>query len=371
MRVLQAVPSLAPQDGGPSAVARGLSDALAAKGLSVDLATTVDPGEADWPTAVPCHRFVRWSNGSFKYSPGFGRWVRENCRSFDLLHVHAVFSYPSMAAAAAAARIGIPYIWRSAGSLSRWSLQQRSWKKRLALKAGLETLIRRATLIHCTSAAEAREVEEQFPGVATVAVPNGVGERLFAASREESKTIVFVGRLHPKKRVDLLIRSFHASAASRNGWSLVLAGHGDPDHVRHLREVASEGSGQVRFAGWVDGDERIDLLRKAALFVLPSRDENFALAAAEALACGVPVIVTRNVAIVDDVIAYGAGWSVEPDEEAIAARIDQACADGEERQARSMAARRLAQDRYRWERVAEAVCALYEQILSRKSVPSN
>ena len=372
MRILQVVPSLAASDGGPSEVAFRLSENLVNAGASVDLAfTRARDEETEYLASAGRlrsdrfheHSFPRLTNGSTKYSRAFGSWVRANCRNFDVVHVHAVFSYPSIAAAKAARSASVPYAIRPAGALTRWSLSQRPLRKYLALRAMIESLVRNSSVVHCTSDTEASDIKDRFPGVTTVVIANGVDDRLFEVEPSPSRTITFIGRLHSKKRVDLLIHSFIRSRAREQGWVLVIAGDGPPREVNALKRLAAGFAAQISFTGWVSGDQKLELLKRSALFALPSLDENFGVAAAEALAAGVPVVATKGVAIINSVEECGAGVNAGDTAADFAAGIDTLALDDGFRRSASRAARKLAFEEFRWSVVSEKVCALYKEIL--------
>ena len=372
LRVLQVVPSLAATDGGPSEVALRLSTALADNGTEVDLAfTTAGDGEVEYQRSAERarsprfhdHSFRRLSNGSFKYSRSLGSWLRANCKSFDIVHVHAVFSYPSISAASAARAAAVPYVIRPAGTLNRWSLRQRALRKSLALKAGIGSILQHSAAIHTTSSAEAADIEERFPGVRTVVIPNGVDERLFDIPRQSSPSILFLGRIHAKKRLDLLLQAFQRTRAQAQGWSLSIAGDGPRDEVEKARALA-EGVRNVRFLGWLDFDRKAAILSASSIFVLPSADENFAVAAAEAMAAGVPVIATKNVGILTFLEGRRAGMVVEESADAIARAIDELAFDEQKRNAQSEAARNAASELFRWSKISKTVRQLYDDILN-------
>src|SRR5262249_36485043 len=125
--------------------------------------------------------------------------------------------------------------------------------------------------------------------------------------------VLVLSRLHPVKGLELLIDAFAAATAADRAvasWRLVIAGSGEPEYVQKLRAHASASlvADRIIFEGWVDGSRKSALLAGASLFALPSHHENFGMSLAEALACGVPAIVSPDVQLADEVVANGAGW---------------------------------------------------------------
>jgi glycosyltransferase involved in cell wall biosynthesis len=136
------------------------------------------------------------------------------------------------------------------------------------------------------------------------AFPNLRGERFF----------LFLGRLHEKKGCDLLIEAFGQVRNSSERIHLVMAGPcAQPDYLRHLQQMAAASDGMISFPGMLSGDVKWGVLSAAETFVLPSHQENFGIAVAEALASGTPVLISNKVNIWREIEADGAGY-VENDD---------------------------------------------------------
>ncbi len=376
MRVLHVVPAVAPRYGGPSEVASRMTAALSSEGVEALLATT----DADGPgrlrvetEAVVEHQgartifFPRLPGESLKPSPQMARWLRENATAFDLVHVHSVFSHPSLAAGAAARAAGTPYVVRPLGQLDSWSLAQHVFRKRLFLAAGGRRLLEGAAALHWTDESERAAVPPLGCSCPGFVVPLGVHDALFDETHgvPRKKTVLFLSRLHPKKNVESLLEAFRDAAATAAGWTLVIAGDGEERYVRGLRQRAGEGAGEgrVEFAGWLDGEAKLRALREAAVLALPSRQENFGIVVAEAMATGMPVVVTEAVALAREVTRAGAGWVVNGGAGGLVGALGAAMASEEERVRRGNAARALAQRRFRWSAVAGELVREYEKIL--------
>jgi glycosyltransferase involved in cell wall biosynthesis len=382
-RVLHVIPALAPRYGGPSAATIGMCESLQSAGVETMVATTDadGPGRLDVSTegesrfhGVRVRFFTRQASESFKWSRPLGRWLSAHGRDFDLVHIHAVFSYSSIAAGRACRSHGVPYLVRPLGSLDPWSLRRHAWRKRLLLRLGVRSLLTGAAAMHYTSDEEARLAEGVMPWLPRRAVvPLGVDEELFAGppanTQSESPYILALSRLDRKKGIEVLIDAFHHVAAldTRNRWSLVIAGGGDPAYVKSLQALASigPGSSRIMFRGWVAGADRVKLLRGASLFALPSYQENFGIAMVEALAAGVPVMVTPGVNLGGDIEAAGAGWVVSRDPSVWRHALLAVTSDDRERQARGTRARDYA-SRFRWSAVARSLAALYRELTSQR-----
>ena len=374
MRVLHVIPSLAVRDGGPSRIVLSLCRALQARRLDPLIATTVADRDdvAVPPTGIvtpldglPVIGFARRGN-AFKFSPTLSRWLRANVRDFDVVHIHAVFSHPSLAAGRACRSAGVPYIVRPLGSLDPWALSRRRWRKRL-LRPAVQALIKGASAMHFTTDEEAR-----LAGAAarmSAVIPSGLDDVYFEVNAppmsEREPLVVAIARFHPVKRLDLLIQTFHSIAGDRsvNGWRLILAGDGEPDYRQELERLAAAGpaAGRIEFAGWLDEAQKRLLLSRASLVAAPSFQENFGLSLVEALACGVPAVVSRGVNLSVTIDLAGAGWIAGEGEHDLRRALVDAMRDTEERQARSVRAQRMAAQ-FTWASTTTALERLYASL---------
>jgi glycosyltransferase involved in cell wall biosynthesis len=178
--------------------------------------------------------------------------------------------------------------------------------------------------------------------------------------------ILFLSRLHPKKGLEVLIKAFVAAHKNQDfsEWRLVIAGDGDRDYVNSLKQLVSSNSahGIVSFIGWVSGDEKRDALRNASLLALPSSQENFGLCVLEALAEGVPVVVSSDVNLANDIVDAGAGWISAIDVVSLQKTISEAMADEEQRLSRGLAGKVFSR-KFSWESVAEELEKMYLAII--------
>jgi glycosyltransferase involved in cell wall biosynthesis len=184
--------------------------------------------------------------------------------------------------------------------------------------------------------------------------------------------VLLLARLDAKKGVDLLIRAFHEATADDDhaSWKLIIAGDGDPVFVSGLRSVAAAGAARDRviFTGWVANEAKLALIEGASLFALPSHQENFGISVAEAMACGVPVLVTPGVNLAAAIARAEAGWAVERSQPRLVAALRQAMVDQSERRRRGINARAFAQT-FRWPAVVDALRAVYERAMLRGRAP--
>ncbi len=380
--ILHVIPAVAPRYGGPSAAMIGMCQALRSLGVSTLVVTTdadgggqldVSDGEVEDYLGVPTIFFPRQASESYKFSRPLAQWLRRHIHEFDLAHIHAVFSHSSVAASRACLRAGVPYVVRPLGSLDPWSLDRHSWRKKLLMRFGAGRLLASAAAMHYTTAEEQRLAQDRLPWLPRgVVIPLGVDDELFAGTTQTNAApyVLALCRLDPKKGIDLLIQAFHdvAKSGGLGQWRLVIAGDGEPSYVAKLRQMAESGEGRSRiaFEGWVSGDARLELLRHASLFALPSTQENFGIAVVEAMACGSPVLVSPNVNLASDIDATDTGWVVPRDRTALADALGRILADRAGLVARRGGARAFAGP-FRWSSVAQALEHLYKEILTSRA----
>lgn len=371
MRILHVVPTFFPawRHGGPVRAVDGLARAQARLGHEVAVFTTHRNGEEvlDVPTDRPVYREgveVRYFALSFPRridrAPRLARELEGRLGTVDVVHLHSVFLWPTWAAARAARRHGVPYLLSPRGILApalvrtRGALRKRLW---------IELLERRnlegAAAVHATSELEAREIAGLGLRLRSlVVVPNGVDlpDRPLPASRPPGR-LLFLGRVSWKKGIDRLIDAL----AHLPGVELVVAGPDDEELTPALHERAGRAgvASRVTFAGAVDDRERDRLFAQSALLALPSRSENFGNVVVEAMAAGLPVVVTSAVGAAELVRAAGGGEVVPEEPMALATAIDKLLAEPERLAAMGCASRRYVEEHLGWPRVAAEMVAAY------------
>jgi glycosyltransferase involved in cell wall biosynthesis len=388
-RVLHVIPAVARRYGGPSLAVIRMCKSLQTAGVTPTIVATDADGRGSLPVThgelidyegVPTRFFARQWSESFKYSRPLAVWLKRHVSEFDVVHIHAVFSHSSLAAAAAAQHSGVPCIVRPLGSLSPWALRRRRLLKQLLWRGGVRRMLAAAAAVHCTSASEQQHVA-RITGRPGVVIPLGVDAPATsvadpAAGGFDRPTadcdpyILTLGRLHPVKGLDLLIPAFlELAGKGYERWRLVLAGDGEPRYVAGLAERfgAHPAWHRVEFAGWVDGERKSQLLRHAALLAMPSHQENFGLAAFEALAHSVPVLVSSCIDVADEIRDADAGWVAELNPVSLRNSLSEALSSSGERAERGANGRRLVVGRYTWPAVAERLSDLYELVTSTRT----
>lgn len=395
MKLLHIIASANPADGGAIEGVRRLGDSLRALGHQQEL-LTLDHRSAPFVKTFPAPvhamgpaptrgtsrltRLRRWA----RLSPEALGWLRCNLAGYDGVIVDGLWNYATHIARRVLPGSGVPYIVFPHGMLDPWFAGQYRWKHRA--KSILWRVNEGPLLAHAHAAAFTTRQElalarsgwspwrsrDVVVGYGTAAPPAD-GPRLrnaFASAVPGlggTPFLLFLGRLHEKKGIDLLIGGF-ARAAAQLRFDLVIAGPGKADYVAYLQARADAAGlgGRIHWPGMLGGDAKWGALHACDGFVLTSHQENFGVAVAEALGCAKPVIISDAVNIAPDIVDAGAGvvCAVAPDAIADAltafGRMDQSG-----RAAMGARGLTLFDERYRIERVAERLVKLFEEAPTR------
>jgi len=377
-RSLHVVPTYFPavRYGGPIHSVHGLCRSLVELGGEVHVFTTNVDGAGvsavDLGTPVDLDGVKVWyfptGLGRRLYrSPEMRAALERNVASFDVLHLHSVFLWPTTIAAKIARRLGVPYVLAPRGML----VDELIRKKNRVIKSAWIELFDRANIggadaVHVTSEVERAEVEKLGLSVRSFAiVPNGVdmpATRANQSPRDGARPFVLsLGRVNWKKGIDCLIAAMaHAPDAD-----LVIAGNDEDGETAKLKRLAADLglADRVRFVGPVYGEAKSNLMRECAIFALASCSENFGNVVLEAMSCSRPVVVTPEVGLAKIVAETGSGIVVDGDPEKFGRAIRKLLQDAELRRTLGAAAFDTARDHFSWPTVAMRMQTVYRQII--------
>lgn len=390
MRVLHVIPSVSPRRGGPSAAIFPMVAALRARGIDAEIATSDEDMESpDSPSSspaliqgVPVRMFARWATTvrpwrDYLFCPRFAPWLKKNLSSYDLIHVHALFSHLPTTAMRLARRGPVPYVNRPLGLLGRWPLRQGALRKRCYLRLIEKQNLDDAAALHFTSESERDEAADVVAVDRGIVIPHGMerpGRLLDAREKlrsrlglpQNQKLLLFLGRVHPKKGIDLLVRALAQMPLPRP--VLLIAGEGD--HRTAIEQLAARQgvARDLRWLGHVTGEWKQLCLQGSDLLALTSHHENFGIAVLEALAAGTPVLVSDQVALADPVARHRLGHVVPLEIEAIRDGLAQMLAqppgnDPARRQA-------FVTEHYSWFANSAALEKLYQDVIENRSGPT-
>jgi glycosyltransferase involved in cell wall biosynthesis len=334
---------------------------------------------------IPGHVFPRAFPKGWRYAPGLGKGLRANCDSFDVLHVHEIWTYPVLAALRTAKRKGLPFVWSPRASLEPWKLKYKKWKKLIYFSVLCRPMMAEAACMHAVSSGEAEGLRTLGYRGPIAVIPNGVNPDEFASLPDPSeadliwqvlsdkRVVLFLSRLSPEKGLDQLLRAWQRLVAkeSYKDAMLVLAGPDDRGYEQIIRsDVSRLGiEKSVLLTGMVRGLPKMALISRANLFVLPSYSEGFSNSLLENFAAGKPALITDGCNFPEAVKA-GAALSVQPDSsqllEGLSALLDKDSATLKEMGKRGQA---LVLKNYTWDLSVRKLLTLYSLILSGSTIP--
>lgn len=377
MKVLHVIPYYNRRDGGPSEVIKHLLPALARTGVSSRLVTS-DKG-TDFGEQVPwVDSFVTKSGwpARWMYAKGMFAILRREIGWADVVHVHTIHSYPSTVTMWLCRTLRTPYVLQPHGALTAHHMR----KTRILKMAYARTIdrigIRRAFTVVVSSSRELRETNDSLaqcghhPRIDIL--PLGVDPSIFAIERANESsaqpTVLFLSRIAQKKRLDLAIRAMNEPPMRNIPALLLVGGQVASDLTFDPQELAAELgiSDRVLFLGLASAETRRTLLRDSDVFVLPSDDESFGIAAAEALAAGCPIVVSREVGLAEDAGPNPAIFLADREAGNLSEALAEVLAipDGS---AVSAAGREYAKANFDWNLIAVKLFGIYGQTLQAKS----
>ncbi len=313
MRLLHVLHSLRDSAGGPL---RATVQMVGRSALRADILGVGPIRIAGNPLAPErIHALVPGRPRAYGYSPDLRAWLRSHLEDYDGVVLYGMWLYPGWAAYCECIRSRTPYACFPRGMLEPWPVYgQGAWKaaKKLAYWWWRERRIfHHARHVFFTTQREQRRAATVFElnvpqsvllpfGIDPSPAPVDAPDRADLVGLRALPYSLFLGRIHPKKNVEFLLRAW-AQARVRPDWRLVVAGPGEPDYLRRLQQlVARLGIPEaVSFPGLVTGADKAFLYQHARWFLLPSQQENFAIAPLEAIERSCPVAVSDQVYVAD------------------------------------------------------------------------
>jgi glycosyltransferase involved in cell wall biosynthesis len=391
MQLLITIPAIGSVYGGPSKSVRELAQELGRQGAMVDLVTTNANGteKLDVPLQTwleehhyrlqyfSCHVW-----GDYKWSPPLATWVGQNLKNYDAVHLNAIFSLTNLPFYWHCRRQRIPFIIAPRGMLEPWALAYKAHKKRLYYHLLERPALNHASAIHTLASTEADKITSLGLKPPTVIIPNGIHRQNFATPGDpalfyqqfphtQGKTLIlFLGRLDPKKGLDLLAPAFAQVQAKFPHTHLAIAG---PDNVnflptaqRYFAETYCDSA--VTFTGMLTGDLKQAALAAADVYVAPSYSEGFSMSVLEAMASGLPCIITTGCNFPEAAQA-NAAKVVDIQADAIADALIECLSDPSAAKVMGDRARQFVLNNYTWDKVAAQLIEVYQAILQQAPLP--
>ena len=374
--VVQVIAGLDQRDGGPSYSVPRLTAALITNGTGSSVLSVANDPADDRPDTF----FYRqsWARipllSGLRSSSALKAALNQRAISTDLLHVHGLWLMPNVYAGRAAKRAGKPLIVSPRGMVAPAALSFSRRRKAIFWHLLQGPAYAEAALWHATSSDEAADIRAFGVQCPIAVISNGIDlpqQSAIHADSADRRILLFLSRLHPKKNLPNLLEAWGRIAAERPNWDLVIAGPDEGGHSAELKaQVASKVIPRVQFPGPLYGAAKDRLLEHSDLFVLPTLNENFGIAVAEALATGVPAIVTKG-APWQGLDAERAGWWIDHGVDALEAALRTATAlPAAERRAMGLRGRAWMARDFSWDRIARDMTTTYNWVLGGGDRPT-
>lgn len=377
MRILIVIPRIDIVQGGPSYATINLCLSLAKNDVKVSLFTTKPSGNVPLGTGQGFNvtYFEQCFPKRYSNSNNLIKAIKGVGKQFDIIHIIGLWSFITTRAAKAAKYLGIPYVLTPSGMLSAWSRGFSRLDKELYFTLFEKKTIQWAGLIHFLTDIEASS-SKSFCGSSQFAViPNGIWPEEFEGlspdgfrkrfNLDDSRLVMFLGRLSQIKRLDLQCKTFSLLAKRFPDlkWIFVGPDDGVADYIRSYMEDAGLSSRTIQ-TGLMSGKERLSALAAATVYCHTSEHEAHSVAITEALAAGKPCVVTKGCHF-DEIESANAGKLVKATPQEICKAIEDILLNPKMAKDMGKNARSLAHSKYNWDIIAKQMIEVYKETLSR------
>jgi len=390
MKILNIV-GFYPEFGGPYSAVKDVSIALSNKGLEVNVLSPIprDYNVENLYRETPDSLNVKYIRVGFLSNtfPSFStRWktvIKDMLPRIDLVHVHGMFDHYTYVTSRLSKQK--PIIISPRGSIMNDALSTNRYvRKYLYLNSIGKSIIRKASAIHLVNQYEKEEFLNVFKANSKefkdkiLVIPNGINLEEFKnlppvgsfkqkySLLRDKKYIIFLGRINVIKGLDILVESFKKLAAIYDDLYLVIVGPDNKGYEKRVKKWLNDAGllGRSVFTGMLTGRDKLEAFVDAEVFVLPSYSENFGMAAVEAMACGIPVVISNKVGIQKEIKENKAGIVVETDPESLFDGIKTLLDNKELRREFAKNGEKLLEEYYNIDKVADMMIKAYEDILS-------
>ncbi|PAX53166.1 glycosyltransferase [Brunnivagina elsteri] len=389
MKVLMLIPALGNVYGGPSKCIIELAEAIGSKGLEVDIVTTNANGNVNLD--VPLNIWIQEQHYriqyfhylnfiDYKFTWSLTQWLFQHVQDYDLVHTNAIFSYPILPAAWACQFHQVPYIMTPHGMLEPWALAYKAWKKNFYFSLIEKPALQNASGVQMLASTEFQRVQELGINAPLLLIPNGIhthdfeklpSAEIFYSQFPETRNktlILFLGRIDPKKGLDLLAPAFAQARNLFPNSHLIVAGQDNIGYLPQVKEYFSNTSclEAVTFTGMLTGETKYSALAAANIFVVPSYSEGFSMSVLEGMASALPCVITTGCNF-PEAEAAGAASIVDINASKIADALIAYLQNLKQAQETGIRARQLVFQNYTWEKIADKTIINYQRIVRKKS----
>lgn len=381
MKVLHVAPSLSSEWGGSTKVVVELTEALAEKGVDVSIFAPSENNKGVCITnlkGVDVRLFPKGFLSKFwtSYSSPLAKALMKEVPIFDLVHIHEIWHHPHFTVYKAAKRFKRPFVVTIHGTLEPWCLNHKRFKKKIFSILIERMILREASGIHAITEEEVKNISNFVDNKNVFLIPNGINLEEFESlpSKKDfeslypqlkgKRIILFLGRIHPKKGLDILAKALGTIVKKRDDIQLVIAGPDNDGFKNHIVEIlkADNAIGNTTFTGMLTGNKKLAALSRADIFVLSSYSEGFSISILEAMACGLPVVITKQCNF-PEVEEVGAGKVIDADVDHLSEALIELLDNPELCKEMGNRGKRLVIEKYTWHKVADQMITAYKEIL--------
>jgi len=392
MKVLHVIPSYEPAwaFGGTVTATSYLCRALAQKGIDVTVYTTDADGKGgylDVPLNEPVDLggvkvwYFHCDFGVKKafYSRGLSKKLKESLEDFDLIHTSAVWQFIQLAVSKVCKYYRVPYIVSAHGSFKEWPWQQNKIRKRIYWYLFGKRTMNDVAAVHFATELERKASISTVPllsNIPSYVVPNGIpfnekgrvqNKRQFLNIYPKEFIILFLGRIHKAKGIDFVLKAL-SLIENENFRFLIVGPEEDKAYSNYLKKLSNklEIKEKIIWYGPVHKAETGSFYSSSSLMVLTSNSENFGMVIIEAMSYGLPVLISKNTGIWQDVVANNAGVAVDLNENSIAKEIEKLVVKPSLLSEMSKNASFLAKNKYNIDNIASLMIKAYEDVLTNR-----
>jgi len=365
-----------------------MARAQARLGNEVSIYTTNQDGNRE--LFVPTDRVVQQDGVSIRYFPiqhprfwgtslPLAQALRGKIPDVDVVHIHSIYMFHTAVAAFYSKKFQIPYIIRPHGTLDPFIYNRHRFRKKIVEILFQDRVLRCASGIHFITEEEKMLAGKYTFGAPGFVVPLGLdideyscvpakGKLISRFPELNGKTIIlFLGRINFKKGLDILVTAFAAIVREQKDVHLLIAGPDNTGYGKKVSEWLKKENVHTKttLAGMLQGEEKLEAFHISSVFVLPSYSENFGIAVLEAMACGLPVIVSDKVNLWHEVVAARAGEVAPCDADAFSRKIHDILNDKESARQMGMNGNALVRKKFSWHEIATRLLSTYSSLITK------
>lgn len=309
MKVLHVVPTISNLSAGTTEAVISLCQNQYELGIEVELYTLGNIPE-NLNFSFPIRSFKRDTFPHEKLGASKDMMIAldKTVPTFDIVHSHILWMAPCYYTGIVASKYNIPHVCSPHGALTKYSLSKSKFKKIFSLIIGQHKSLKSVTKFHLTAYSELEDLKKTIWYKPSFITPNGINGPSLLLEKKQSKTVLFLSRIHPKKGLDILINDFLTLRDTFPDWKLNIIGPiEDKQYYKTFSDKINSENG-IYYLGEISGPDKYTFMQNADIFVLPTHSENFGLVVGESLLCRTPVICTDG-APWEDLDKNNAGWS--------------------------------------------------------------